>query len=456
MVNPGSAGAARSAFTVDRKKNLDAVAAGDATSDTERSGTVAEVQDAGAPASSSDVTLGAKELSVWTKPLPFQSHVKAVYTHNLCQMTVAGVIIGNFVVSICEKEFDPDGSLYADTWEALDNIFNSIFLVELLVNFYGSYFCAFWQSGWNLFDTLVVLVGVLTMSKAELGPFRDLKMLRAFRVFRLFKRIPSLNKIIVALVRAIPGVMNAFIIMLIVMCIYSILAVEYFRGFGDSDIYWTTEQNGVGDAATFTNVSVTSITMRGMRYGEEYYGTFSRALYTLFQVLTGESWAEMVARPLLFGRPEVDSPWSVFGVAAFFTSFILLHQIVLVNVVVAVLLDKFVESEPESQEDEKASGTLPGAGEQGAGTAAAGSVAHGEPLSDDPKALAQEVRQLRAEVAQQIAGMNEVRSQMERVLAMFAQQAELSQESEALSKGKARTLSATFPAPNPSALLQTS
>ena len=85
---------------------------------------------------------------------------------------------------------------------------------------------------------------------------------------------------------------------------------------------------------------VSSMTSRGYTNGYEYYGTFSRALFTLFQVLTGESWAEMVARPLLFGKPEWDSSWSVFGVATFFTTFILLHQIVLVNVVVAVLLDK--------------------------------------------------------------------------------------------------------------------
>ena len=275
--------------------------------------------------------------------LPYQSVVKHFYMHGMSQGIVATVIVGNFVVSILEKEYDPyppDQQINPQLWIVLDNIFNSIFLVELLINMYGSWFCAFWKSGWNLFDTLVVLVGVLSISKADLGAFSDLKMLRAFRVFRLFKRIPALNKIITSLLRAIPGVINAFVIMLIVMCIYAILAVEYFKNFGNDEVFWTTEQYGIGDDAIFVNSSVTSLSVRGMRYGEEYYGTFSRALFTLFQVLTGESWAEMVARPLLFGKPEWDSSWSVFGVATFFTTFILLHQIVLVNVVVAVLLDK--------------------------------------------------------------------------------------------------------------------
>jgi hypothetical protein len=248
------------------------------------------------------------------------------------------------VVTILEKEYDPypaEMQLYGPTWIWLDDMFNVIFLIELIVNMYGSFWFAFWRSPWNVFDALVVLVGFLSLIRADLGPLSDLKMLRAFRVFRLFKRIPALRKIISSLVRSIPGVFNAFVIMLIVMSIYSILAVDYLKRFGDDGRYWTIEQYGVGENATFVNTSVSAMTARDMRYGEEYYGTFSRALFSLFQVLTGESWSEAVARPVLMGKPN-DGPWSVFGVATFFTSFILLHQIVLVNVVVAVLLDKCV------------------------------------------------------------------------------------------------------------------
>ena len=64
-------------------------------------------------------------------------------------------------------------------------------------------------------DFLIVLVGVIMLTPADLGELQKLKLLRAFRVFRLFKRVPSLNKIIVALVKAIPGVSNAFVIMII-------------------------------------------------------------------------------------------------------------------------------------------------------------------------------------------------------------------------------------------------
>ena len=252
-----------------------------------------------------------------------------------------------------EKEYDPypEGlQQWGWWWQTLDSAFNILFAVELVINMAGSWFCFFWKNPWNVFDFVVVLVGLLAMGNALDGPLEDLKMLRAFRVFRLFKRVKSLNKI-VALPKAVPGVVNAFLIMLIVMCIYAILAVEYFRSAGEDGTFLTEtmlDSNGdsLGRDASGTsfiaNQTVTSITARGLRYGGEYYGTFSRALYTLFQVLTGESWAEAVARPLLFGAAARNA----LGAAFFFTSFILLTQIVLINVVVAVLLDKFVTEEP--------------------------------------------------------------------------------------------------------------
>jgi hypothetical protein len=67
----------------------------------------------------------------------------------------------------------------------------------------------------------VVSVSIPMMTGADLGEFfGQLRMLRAFRVFRLFKRIKSLNKILVSLGRAVPGIINAAVVMFIVMCVH--------------------------------------------------------------------------------------------------------------------------------------------------------------------------------------------------------------------------------------------
>ena len=319
----------------------------------------------------------------WGRVLPLQVQVCKLYNTPHVTWFIAAVILANFFAIIVEKEFDPyTVQRFPGVWVAIDDISNSIFLAELLVNYYGSGYRRFWSSGWNIFDFFVVFVGVLTLSRIPLGSFSQLKMLRTFRVFRLFKRIKSLNKIIVALLNAIPGVLNAFIIMLIFMAIYAILAVDYFRSFGGSygplpggtgklcmhgELEHASNGHGCSSFQTtvaiefpefvngsYANQSHSALSQRGYVIGDEYYGTFSRALFTLFQVLTGDAWAEVVVRPLLFGYNSAGALSATF-VGLFFASYLLLMQIVLINVVVAVLLDKFVADEPSKSADDQGS-----------------------------------------------------------------------------------------------------
>merc|ERR1719181_940811 len=101
------------------------------------------------------------------------------------------------------------------------------------------------------------------------------------------------------------------------MSMYAIIGVELFADFGADGTYTTVQQIGQGDTVQYPRTEVPSLTPRLFTYGQEYYGTFSRALFTNFQVLTGESWAEMIARPLVFGF----DPANALGCAFFFSSF---------------------------------------------------------------------------------------------------------------------------------------
>ena len=115
---------------------------------------------------------------------------------------------------------------------------------------YAHWLDDFWGSGWNVFDFIVVMVSIVSVLPfSDLPGIAILRLLRAFRVFRLFKRLESLRKIIMAIEAAIPGVINAFSILLLVIALYAILGVEFF-----------------------------SITNR------EYFGDFGRSMFTLFQV----------------------------------------------------------------------------------------------------------------------------------------------------------------------------
>mmetsp|Transcript_58287 Transcript_58287/g.115687 ORF Transcript_58287/g.115687 Transcript_58287/m.115687 type:complete len:475 (-) Transcript_58287:418-1842(-) len=311
---------------------------------------------------------GESDRGMYVK-LPYRKKVQRLYEDWRCQQFVAFLILFNFIAIVVEKAIDPypvEFQRYQVAWQTIDDVCTVFFIVELVINIYGSFILPFFQSAWNWLDLVVVVVGTISLARVDLGSFARIKVLRAFRVLRLFKRIKSLNKILVALVKAIPGVINAFMVMLIFMTIYAVLAVDLFRDFGDDASYSTVQMYGQADGkygescgddaiecidgsklgGRFTNTSVvTSMTARGFYHGQEYYGDFFRALFTLFQVLTGESWSEAIVRPLLFGW----SPANAVTVAVFFTSYILLTQVVLQNVVVAVLLDKFVEDQDEKE-----------------------------------------------------------------------------------------------------------
>jgi hypothetical protein len=253
-------------------------------------------------------------------------------------MVVALLIGANFLTNMVEKEIDPAGTKYKAVFEVFELFYNICFTIELIINAYAHWFWPFWKSSWNVFDCIVVTIGVVNTLNLPLPPALSLlRMMRAFRVFRLFKRVRSLNKIIVAIVHAVPGVVNAFLILTIVMSIYAILAVEFYQNIG------------VGCTKEFSTHKWLK-TARENCVGYEYFGRFTLSLYTFFQVLTGESWSEAVARPAMWEFYYVPLK-SVSG-GFFYVSFVLISSFILTNVVVAVLLDKFSDPEVTAKLDE--------------------------------------------------------------------------------------------------------
>jgi len=268
----------------------------------------------------------------------YQPAAKWLYNHIIIQVGVAGLIGMNFLANIVQAQIDPGQDKHNDVFGVFEWFFNIAFLFELILNMYATWLCEFWHSGWNIFDFAVVLIGWMFQLELPLpGPMKLLRMMRAFRVFRLFKRIASLRKILNSLAKAVPGVMNAFLIQLIVMCIYAIIGVDRFQDYGKGGTF----ENEAG-------VEIDLMTARGQEYGFEYFGDFGKALFTMFQVLTGESWSEVICRPLFHSSSATTS----FGSMIFFVSFVILNSVVLINVVVAVLLEKMVDDDGAGGDDD--------------------------------------------------------------------------------------------------------
>lgn len=208
---------------------------------------------------------------------------------------------------------------------ALDALCLAIFVAELaakLIVYRG----AFFRSGWNIFDFVIVAISLLPAS----GPLSVLRALRILRVLRLLSVVPEMRRVVSSLLGAVPGMSSIAGVMILLYYVSAVLTTKLF-------------------GASFP----------------EWFGSIGASMYTLFQVMTLESWSMGVVRPVM----EVY-PWAW----AFFVPFILVTTFAVVNLVVAVI----VNSMQTLQEAENAAARPEGA----------------------PERLAQDIAALRRDVAE--------------------------------------------------------
>lgn len=72
----------------------------------------------------------------------------------------------------------------------------------------------------------------------------------------------------------------------------------------------------------------------------EYFGNLGRSFFTLFQIMTGDSWSESIARPVMRSYPYA---W------IYFISFIIIVSFIVLNIIIGVIIDNI--SEIKGQKD---------------------------------------------------------------------------------------------------------
>lgn len=174
------------------------------------------------------------------------------------------------------------------------SIFNqiviTIFTIEILLRIYV-YKWAFFKDPWSIFDFTVVAISLVPTSSG----FEILRVLRVLRLFRLITAVPQMKKIVSALVSVIPGMLSVIALMTLFFYIFSIMATQLF-----SEKF------------------------------PDWFGTLGDSFYTLFQVMTLESWSMGIVRPIMEVYPYA---W------IFFVPFIFVVTFVMINLVVAIIVD---------------------------------------------------------------------------------------------------------------------
>jgi voltage-gated sodium channel len=220
------------------------------------------------------------------------------------QRTILALIVINAV--ILGLETSSSVMQAAGRWILLiDQIILAVFVAELSLRLFV-HRLAFWRDPWSVFDFSVVAIALVPAT----GPLAVLRALRVLRVLRMLTIVPSMRRVVGALLSAIPGLSSIALVLLLVFYVFGVIATHLF-------------------GALFP----------------DWFGHLGRSLYTLFQVMTLESWSMGIARPVM-----EQAPWAW----AFFIIFILFATFTMLNLFIAIIVNAmqtFQESEHQSTLD---------------------------------------------------------------------------------------------------------
>lgn len=205
------------------------------------------------------------------------------------QFGILAVICAN--AAVLGLQTSPMIAAACNGWlERIDKWCIVVFTVEIALKL-AVYRWRFWCSAWNLFDFAVVAVSLVP----DMGMFSLARLFRVLRVFRLVSGVRHLRIILSAILKSIPGVSWAGLLLLLVYYVYGIIGTNLF-------------------GAVFP----------------DWFGTLGKSVYSLFQVMTLESWSMGIARPVMAAFPYA---W------VFFVTYILISSFIVMNIVVGIVLN---------------------------------------------------------------------------------------------------------------------
>lgn len=189
----------------------------------------------------------------------------------------------------------------------LDWLITAIFLVEITIRFLAEERKSqFFKSGWNIFDTLIVLVSIVPIDNSELAVVG--RLVRIFRVLRMVSIIPELRTLLNSLLKALPQLGYVMLLMFIIFYIYAAVGSTFFASIN-----------------------------------KDLWGDIAVSMLTLFRVMTFEDWTDV-----MYETMEVyPLSWSFYLTFIFFTAFAFL------NMVIGIVVSALEKEQQEEAQEQK-------------------------------------------------------------------------------------------------------
>jgi voltage-gated sodium channel len=133
-----------------------------------------------------------------------------------------------------------------------------------------------------------------------------LRALRIIRVLRVVSLIPQMRAVVGALLKALPGMGSILAVLMLVFYIAAVMATKLF-------------------GETFP----------------DWFGSIAASLFSLFQIMTLESWSMGIVRPVMEQHP---------GAWAFFVPFIIVTTFTVLNLFIALIVNSMQSLQAETSE----------------------------------------------------------------------------------------------------------
>jgi len=255
-----------------------------------------------------------------------KTRIKALLAQPYFEPFIMVLIIINAVVLAAETS--PTAMSMAGGWIMwIDAIILGVFVTEIILRLIAD-FRGFWRDPWRIFDFTVVAIALVPAS----GPLAVLRAFRILRVLRLVSAVPQMRRVVSGLLAALPGMGSIIALLLLIFFVFAVIATKLF-------------------AASFP----------------EWFGSIGASAYTLFQVMTLESWSMGIVRPVM----EVY-PWAW----VMFVPFIIVTAFAVLNLFIGVIVDAMGSEHADAATEER------------------------EKMQADTSAILAEVKALRAELAE--------------------------------------------------------
>lgn len=190
---------------------------------------------------------------------------------------------------------------YGEILLFIDRLCLTIFVIELTLAMIAMGPRRFFGDPWRVFDFIVVGIALIPAS----GPFAVLRSLRVLRILRLASASPRMRAVVASLLTAIPGLSAIFALLLLIFYVAAVMSTKLF-------------------GATFP----------------EWFGSIGASMFTLFQIMTLESWAMGIVRPIL---EEYPFAW------VFFVPFIVVATFTMLNLFIAVIVEAMQKQSKDAQ-----------------------------------------------------------------------------------------------------------